>query len=177
MANLLSFVKRYWYVILPLPLMVIVWFITKKAKTMSTTSTTPKPTEIKFSERNNPFNIRPSKDVWQGSVGVATSSKSGVFVAFKDLLHGVRAGIITMRTYFNVHHKNTIRKIITAYAPSVENDTNHYIDFVSKQTGFKPDQILTYDQRTVNALLKAISIQEGAHKVTDDELEQAWQIV
>ena len=53
-------------------------------------------------------------------------------------------GIKNMDTQLNIYgtkHKiNTLRGVISRYAPSSENDTENYINFVSQRTGLKPDQ-------------------------------------
>lgn len=89
--------------------------------------------------QNNIFNIRYSKsNQWIGQI----SSTRG-FCDFDHVNSCVRAMCIILDTYRNKHGLGTIRKIITRFAPSSENDTDKYIDFVSNRTHIDPDLSLS----------------------------------
>lgn len=93
-------------------------------------------------KHNNPLNIKfsPSND-WLGQ----DVSRSGTFVHFVDKRHGYRAAFKLLNTYAK-NGFNTIRKIVTRWAPPQDNnDTPHYINFVASTTGIPQDQIIGPD--------------------------------
>lgn len=83
---------------------------------------------------NNPGNLRPTGEKWQGQTGVA-----GGFMKFDTMQNGVRAFIVELHTDMR-NGKNTLRKRVGEYAPSSENNTAAYLDSMSKFTGLKPDE-------------------------------------
>lgn len=75
---------------------------------------------------NNPCNIRYSKlNTWKGQLG-----QSKGFCKFSSMDYGVRAVLAILRSYRFHYGLDTIRKIITRFAPPSENDTESYISFV-----------------------------------------------
>jgi len=79
---------------------------------------------------NNPFNIRyNSSNSWKGQTG-----SDGAFCVFDTMAHGIRAGGVLLRNYLKAG-KNTIRLILTRFAPSSENNTESYIAHVAKLSG------------------------------------------
>jgi len=89
---------------------------------------------------NNPLNIRPG-DPWEGMTGTYVSPRSGNFLIFKSPAFGFRAGAVTLQTYYDKYKLDTIRKIISRWAPPGDhNDTEAYIATVSSTTGFGPDE-------------------------------------
>lgn len=91
-------------------------------------------------KNNNPLNVRfSSLNRWQGLVG----SENG-FCKFESVKFGLRAGLITLRTYINKHGLYSVKDIISRWAPSSENPTRNYISFVSKcisDRGCNPNDI------------------------------------
>ena len=85
---------------------------------------------------NNPCNIRYSKlNSWKGQTG-----HSKGFCKFSSMDYGVRAVLSLLRIYRFHYGLDTIRKIISRYAPPTENKTDYYISFVvglCNQYGFK----------------------------------------
>ena len=73
--------------------------------------------------------------------------------------YGIRAMARMLRVYQNKYGLKTIKDIINRWAPSHENKTNDYIDFVSKETGIAKDQILDLNKdgqlaQIINAIIK-----------------------
>lgn len=99
---------------------------------------------------NNPGNLR-TGDAWQGMIG----SNQG-FVVFSDISWGIRALGIDLYGDIVNDGDNTIRKLITAYAPPIENNTNAYIAAVVEYTGLDADHVLTADSLTLRRLIRAI---------------------
>lgn len=89
---------------------------------------------------NNPLNIRHSSDVFVGEV----VGNDKAFKRFKDMAYGYRAAFVTLHTYLSKYRRNTISKIIAAWAPPEDNnDTEGYIASVVKQSGIPADKALT----------------------------------
>lgn len=91
-------------------------------------------------KNNNPLNIRfSSLNRWQGLCG----SEKG-FCKFESMKFGLRAGLITLRTYINKHGLTSVKDIISRWAPSSENPTCNYISYVSRyifDAGGNPNDI------------------------------------
>ena len=88
----------------------------------------------------NPLNIRRSKDQWQGLSEVQNDPS---FCQFKTMEWGWRSAFYLLtRTYYHKYRLYTIRGIISKWAPASENNTEAYIQNVSKLTGILPDEPL-----------------------------------
>ena len=90
---------------------------------------------------NNPMNIRYNGfNKWQGLCG----NEKG-FCKFATMRYGLRAGIITLRTYINKHHLKDVESLVSRFAPASENNTRAYISYVSsalRSLGYDPDNIV-----------------------------------
>jgi hypothetical protein len=53
---------------------------------------------------------------------------------------GIRAMDENLKVYGTKHKINTLRGVISRYAPASENDTENYIKFVAQRTGLDPNQ-------------------------------------
>ena len=93
---------------------------------------------------NNPGNIRISTTKWKGEV-IPSADKS--FKQFESMQYGYRAMLKLIRNYKILYGLDTIRKIISRWAPTNENNTNAYINFVSKYTGYQPDTVINVYKR------------------------------
>lgn len=84
---------------------------------------------------NNILNIRKVKQYnWLGSEGDTRG-----FVNFQDTNACIRATCIMLMRSYRIAGADTIRRIITRYAPPSENDTENYIKFVSEYCNKDPD--------------------------------------
>lgn len=89
---------------------------------------------------NNPLNIRRTKDRWQG---LSEEQKDRAFCQFSKVEYGWRAAFMLLcRRYYYISHCVTIRLIISRWAPSTENDTQKYVEWVAAMTGLDPDEHL-----------------------------------
>lgn len=78
---------------------------------------------------NNPANIRRGCN-WKGLTEKQTDKE---FCQFVTMTWGVRALLVTLRTYVVKHKLHTIPQIIKRWAPPQDgNATNRYIEFVEK---------------------------------------------
>lgn len=79
---------------------------------------------------NNPANIRRGCN-WKGLTEKQTDKE---FCQFITMTWGVRALLVTLRTYVVKHKLHTISQIIERWAPPQDgNATNRYIDFVKEE--------------------------------------------
>lgn len=101
---------------------------------------------------NNPGNIRISGSNWQGKI----SGQDSAFETFDSPENGIRALAKLLKNYAGAGY-NTIRKIISRYAPSNENNTLAYVNSVSAYMGISADTILDLNNSaTLSALVEAI---------------------
>lgn len=78
---------------------------------------------------NNPANIRRGCN-WKGLAEKQTDKE---FCQFVTMTWGVRALLVTLRTYVKKYNLHTVREIITRWAPPSDgNNTEKYIEFVEK---------------------------------------------
>lgn len=79
---------------------------------------------------NNPANIRRGCK-WKGLTEKQTDKE---FCQFTTMTWGVRALLVTLRTYVKKYNLHTVREIITRWAPPSDgNNTEKYIEFVEKE--------------------------------------------
>jgi|LSPZ01.1.fsa_nt_gi hypothetical protein len=88
---------------------------------------------------NNPGNIRASADRFLGEV----PSPDGEFKKFTGMEYGYRAMFVILATYLQKYGRNTIEKIVTAWAPAKENNTQAYIAAVVLYSGVAKNKPLT----------------------------------
>ena len=116
----------------------------------------------------NPLNIRRSKDQWKG---LAEAQTDRAFCQFKSLEYGWRAAFYLLtRTYYHKHRLYTIRTIIRRWAPESENNTQAYVENVSRLTGINPDEPLGIPSERPSrwmALGIAMAIQENGTSSLD----------
>ena len=95
---------------------------------MNTKTTKKQPRGIR---NNNPLNIRIG-NTWLGEVPNPTDSD---FEQFVSVVYGLRAAFCILRRYIRRYHRDTIAKIICAWAPTNENNTALYISQVASVSG------------------------------------------
>lgn len=102
---------------------------------------------------NNPGNIRADGTPWQGLVAGSDPS----FATFESPEAGIRALAKNLLTYQDKHGLNTVMGIVNRWAPPGENNTQAYVNAVSKEMGVQPgDNINLRDPETLSKLTKAI---------------------
>lgn len=122
---------------------------------------------------HNPLNIRIG-NTWLGEVADPTDSD---FEQFVSDLYGLRAGFVILRRYIRRYGRNTIRKIISAWAPSNENRTDIYIKFVSDLTHHDPDELIVYeDKPLLVAIVRAMVQMECGSTISIDLVEKAYDM-
>ena len=116
---------------------------------------------------NNPGNIRNSNDLFLGEIRPSTDRS---FKQFETMPYGYRAMFICLATYFNKYGRDTIDKIIKAWAPPSENDTEKYIATVESFTGINRYHRLTMnDGKAYISIVAAMSrMENGVNAVMSD---------
>ncbi|MDH6357239.1 structural protein P5 [Parabacteroides sp. PF5-9] len=121
---------------------------------------------------NNPGNIRISATKYQGEI---QPSQDRAFKQFQTMAHGYRAMFMLLYTYRKKHGCDTIRKMITRYAPPVENHTNVYIDSVARWSGINPDvQLDTTSREVMVPVISAMSRMENGKHAAANDVEAGW---
>ena len=134
----------------------------------------PRPQHITRGMRNNnPLNIRIG-NVWLGEVNNPTDPNFEQFVHIK---YGLRAGFVLLRRYINHYHRNTVPMILAAWAPSSENNTLKYIDFVCQRANITSTQSLTYTDKPVMVqLVKAMAKYESGADIDENTIGQSYDM-
>lgn len=122
----------------------------------------------------NPGNIRRAKVRYRGEVH---PSRDPDFKQFESLAWGYRAIFVLLDTYRIRYGLDTIRGMISRWAPPVENHTEVYIRAVADDTGIDPDRKLdTHDAQTMIPLAAAISRVENGVRADLREVEAGWRL-
>ena len=108
---------------------------------------------------NNPGNLDKGSP-WQGLIDNPAEPR---FCTFKDPVWGIRALAVTLITYHDKRRAkdgtsiDTIREVIERWAPPNENNTDAYINEVSKAVGVTADMIIDlHDYDILRPLVEAI---------------------
>lgn len=118
---------------------------------------------------NNPGNLMDVGIKWRGLVGRDANG----YAIFDRALNGIRAMYIDLRTGFVRDGEDTVREILTEYAPPNENPTERYIDFVTGKLNVGPDEIMNLTQVRVPLLKALIEFENGRQPYTDEIINQA----
>jgi hypothetical protein len=121
---------------------------------------------------NNPGNLKADGSNWQGNTG-----DDGTFYIFADDTWGLRALATDLANKITKDGLNTIRGIVSKYAPPSENITSAYINSVVADTGIGADAPLSTDQGTLHSLMRAIINHENgdgpsAQYISDADIDQ-----
>lgn len=121
---------------------------------------------------NNPGNIRVNSDKFLGEV----PSDNG-FKKFVSRVHGYRAIFVVLNTYNKRYGLSTIREIINRYAPSSENNTNAYIDYVASATCISPDAKLDFSMKMpIVSIVYAMAYIETGYKPDAHEVIDGYRL-
>lgn len=123
---------------------------------------------------NNPLNIRVGNS-WRGEVSHSTDKS---FEQFQTMEYGIRAGFVILKRYINHYGRNTIRKIISAWAPYNENNTEVYIQTVSIRSGIAAEQPVRFeDKDTMVDIVSAMICVECGKLVDNSIISKAYEMV
>lgn len=104
---------------------------------------------------HNPSNIELGSP-WQG-LAASASQTDGRFAVFNTPAWGIRACARTLITYYDKHQINTIKKAISRWAPSFENQTDAYVNQVAKAVGVTAtEKVNFHDYNILRPMVEAI---------------------
>ena len=111
---------------------------------------------------NNPLNIRKSSTKWQGEIQGDDAS----FCTFSDIFWGCRAAIKNLITHVQQDKRRlirtTIEREVTRWAPSSENNTSAYLNWVCDYIKLPPTTIIMpNDKNLICMLLHAMARYEN----------------
>lgn len=121
----------------------------------------------------NPLNIRIG-NTWFGE---RNDPDDNEFEQFVNMECGVRAGFCILRRYIRRYKLNTIRLIVSRWAPASENHTLSYIQSVSTRVGIDPDsEILYEDEDTMIKLVDAMIRVECGQPISTDVIIKGYDM-
>ena len=121
---------------------------------------------------NNPCNIRISDTAWVGKI---TPSSDPAFEQFSEPEYGIRAACKIFINYQKLYDLRTIERLISRWAPSVENNTQAYILFIANRVGVPSNQEidLTDILLLTGFITAVIRYESGSQPYTDALILQA----
>ena len=125
---------------------------------------------------NNPLNIEKTKggNPWQGEV---VPSKDSRFAQFTSMACGYRAAFKLLNNYQRNYGLDTIRKMISRWAPSTENHTEAYVKAVSDRSGVPADgRITTTNHDVMVPMVAAMSFVENGVEANIADVEAGWKL-
>jgi len=122
---------------------------------------------------NNPGNIRHDGVTWKGEV----KGNDNAFKSFETMAWGYRAMFHLIHNYQRLYKLNTIREIVSRYAPPVENHTDFYIKNVAEWSGVDADTRITTTNRDVMIpIVAAMSRVENGCSAVMQNVEDGWKL-
>lgn len=119
---------------------------------------------------NNPGNIDHNPaNKWVGELPHDKTIESR-FCRFSTPEYGIRALAKILLNYQRKHGLNTIRKIISRWAPPVENDTGAYAEQVAKACGVPPDADISVGQLLPLLVPAIIKHENGQQPYTAEQI-------
>ena len=123
----------------------------------------------------NPLNIRINSDKFQGEI---QPSGDREFKQFETMAYGYRAAFRILRTYINNYKCDTIRKIISRFAPTNENHTENYIRVVSERSGIPENDIVYPNNREMMIrIVAAMSYVENGREAVMSDVIRGWELL
>lgn len=123
---------------------------------------------------NNPGNIRRNSDVFQGEIN---PSRDKEFKQFKNMAYGYRAMYKILSNYYNKYQLNTIRKMISRWAPENENNTAAYVSLVSSYSGVGPDDLISFDREQMIRIVAGMSRVENGIEAIMSDVIAGWNLL
>ncbi|MBR3703657.1 MAG: structural protein P5 [Alistipes sp.] len=122
----------------------------------------------------NPGNIRLSKVFYRGEV---QPSQDAAFKQFSSMEWGYRAMFVLLDTYARRYGLNTIRGMISRYAPPSENNTEAYIAAICEWTGIAADEVLdTRSRQDMVPIVVAMSRIENGLPALRPQVEKGFDL-
>ena len=128
---------------------------------------------------NNPLNIRKGNN-WQGERSISTDAQ---FEQFDSMVMGLRAAMKLVRNYIQGRcsdgkRYDTIRKLVSRWAPPSENVTDKYISFVAESSGIHQDAFLYFDNEdAICSIVRAMAFVECGQWINEDYFHSAYRLL
>lgn len=123
----------------------------------------------------NPGNIRINGDKFQGEI---IPSQDKEFKQFETMAYGYRAIFKILGNYQRNYKLDTIRKMISRWAPENENDTLAYVMTVSDRSGISPDEPVSADNREMMVRIVAVmSYVENGVEADMSDVIRGWELL
>lgn len=125
---------------------------------------------------NNPLNVRKNAaNAWKGKV---VPGSDPAFEQFITMAYGYRCALYLLRKYIGQGH-NTIRKIVTKWAPPSENNTSGYVSNVATRTGIGADTVIDRnDQQKLCKIAWAMAwVENGYAPASMDDIYAGWSLL
>lgn len=123
---------------------------------------------------NNPGNIRRNSDVFQGEVN---PSRDKEFKQFKSMAYGYQAMFKILSNYYNYYQLDTIREMISRWAPENENNTAAYVSLVSSYSGIGPDDLISFDREQMIQIVAGMSKVENGREANMYDVIAGWDLL
>ncbi|WP_027185631.1 hypothetical protein [Desulfovibrio inopinatus] len=120
---------------------------------------------------NNPGNIRHSPTNWKGECKGEDKS----FKTFESPVYGIRAMAKLLRNYQRLYGLYTLTQMISRWAPPNENDTQAYIDYVSRRSGVAPDVRVEPDDFP-KVIAAMINMENGRQPYDDETIAEGCRL-
>lgn len=124
---------------------------------------------------NNPLNLRISNNAWKNKIPLSQNTDKS-FEQFTSMEWGLRAALINMRTQITRGH-NTIRKLISVWAPTNENDTENYIKFVSLHSNITENARLKFEKHQLREVVRSMVRIESAFVMSNELYDKSWSLI
>lgn len=126
---------------------------------------------------NNPGNLVITGINWEGKVPFYENT-DGKFEQFEIYPYGVRAMLKDLLNDIREQVSPTISSLISEYAPPPGNNTEAYVSFVERATGWPRNIPMDDSKETLRKLSKAIAeFENGRPSITDADFNYAWGMV
>lgn len=123
---------------------------------------------------NNPGNIRTDNCKWRGEI---YPSQDKAFKQFESAAWGYRAMFHLINNYCRLYGCDTIRKIVSRWAPPTENYTEAYIKAVCEGSHTPADVVITTTNRDVMIpIIAAMSRVENGAAANMADLTAGWEL-
>lgn len=126
-------------------------------------------------ENNNPGNIRKGASKFLGEKAVSTDP---AFRQFETMELGYRAIFKLLHNYIDKGF-DTISKMINRWAPSNENNTTAYINYIVKRTGINANQLISKgDKERLIKIVEALADYENSGNAPDiKQVTAGWDLL
>lgn len=134
---------------------------------------------IRGIRNNNPLNIKKGNN-WKGE---RLAQIDPVFEEFTSIEYGIRAAMrlmINQISGFNGTRPkmNTLKKLISVWAPPSENSTTKYIDFVCQHLHCSPNAFIDPNDRTMICnIARAMAFVECGVWIEPQKFISAWYLI